>query len=232
MREIKIALAWCGIVVVLCGFSAYQIVYHWKLETDVLALLPDHERDPAIQSLRRIASSSLGRTAFFLVGHAQEPAAPAATHALGTWMAASPLFETVQWDYSGAQHAFFELYFPLRYRVLSPSIRYQLNTPDGDLALVQRLKELLYQPTSSLMTRLLAEDPLLFFSAWFKTGDSKQRNFRCKTVSYPCNTVVTCITSLLRTSRSTHLPPNLKNGSKRSGASGSVLFSRRGPVSM
>jgi len=163
MVGIKSSLAWCGIVAVLCGLSCYQVAYHWKLQTDVLALLPDEERDPTVQSLRQIASSSLGRTAFFLVGHAQEPAAHAATRTLAGWMAASPLFETVQWDYSGSQRAFFDLYFPLRYRVLSPSIRRQLNAPDGSLALVQRLKELLYQPTSSLMTRLLTEDPLLFF---------------------------------------------------------------------
>lgn len=159
----KSALAWCGIVTALCSFAAYQVVYRWKLQTDVLALLPDHESDPAIQSLKQIASSNLGRTAFFLVGHAEEPAAHAATRALGEWMAASPLFETVQWDYSGGQRAFFDLYFPLRYRVLSLVIRRQLNAPDASLALVQRLKQLLYQPTSSLMTQLLADDPLLFF---------------------------------------------------------------------
>lgn len=149
----------------LCGLSFYQVAYHWKLETDVLALLPEHERDPAIQSLRQIASSSLGRTAFFLVGHPQDPVAHAATRTLARWMAASPLFETVQWDYSGAQRAFFYLYFPLRYCVLSPFIRHQLNAPDAGLALAQRLKELLYQPMSALITRLLAEDPLLFFPA-------------------------------------------------------------------
>lgn len=161
----KSLLAWCGIVAVLCGLSCYQVVYHWELQTDVLALLPHNERDPALQSWRRLASSRVGRSAFFLVGHTHAPAAQAATRTLGEWMAASPLFETVQWDYSGTQQAFFDLYFPFRYRVLSPLIRRQLDTPDGSLTLVQRLKELLYQPTSSLLTKLLTEDPLLLFPA-------------------------------------------------------------------
>jgi predicted exporter len=161
----KSALVWCGIIAVLSGFAAYQVTYHWKLQTDVLALLPNEERDPAVLSLQRIASSSLGQAAFFLVGHGEESAAHAATRTLGEWMATNPLFATVQWDYSDTQRAFFDLYFPLRYCVLSPSIRQHLNAPDGSVALVHRLKELLYQPTSSLMTRLLAEDPLLFFPA-------------------------------------------------------------------
>ena len=88
------------------GNTTYgQVAYHWRLQTDVLALFPHNERDPAMQSLRQLASGSLGRTALFLLGDAQEPAARAATRTLGTWMAASPLFETVQWDYSHTQHA-------------------------------------------------------------------------------------------------------------------------------
>jgi len=165
MLGTKSALAWCAVVAVLCGFSFYQVAYHWKLQTDVLTLLPGNESDPATQSLRQIASGNLGRTALFLVGHTQESSAHAATRALGAWLAASPLVATVQWDYSRTQHAFFDLYFPFRYHILSPSIRHQLNTPDGPRALVERLKQILYQPTSSLMTRLLAEDPLLFFPA-------------------------------------------------------------------
>lgn len=165
MLGTKSALAWCGVVAVLCGFSYYQVAYHWKLQTDVLTLLPDNENDSATQSLRQIASGNLGRTALFLVGHPQDSSAHAATRALGTWLASSPLFATVQWDHSRTQHAFFDLYFPLRYHILSPSIRQQLNTPDGPRVLVERLKQLLYQPTSSLMSGLLLEDPLLFFPA-------------------------------------------------------------------
>lgn len=178
MLGTKSAFIWCGIVVALCGFSSYQVIYHWKLQTDVLALFPDSEHDPATQSLRQIASGNLGRTALFLVGHKQESAAHAATRALGTWLAASPLFATVQWDHSRTQHAFFDLYFPLRYHVLSPSIRHQLNTPDGYLALVERLKQQLYQPTSSLITPLLAEDPLLFFPALIQDWGQQTTQFQ------------------------------------------------------
>ena len=150
MLGTKSALAWCAVMVALCGFSSYQVAYHWQLQTDVLTLLPGNESEPATQSLRKIASSNLGRTALFLVGHTQDSSADAATHALGTWLAASPLVATVQWDHSRTQHAFFDLYFPLRYHILSPSIRHQLNAPDGPRALVERLKQILYQPTSYL----------------------------------------------------------------------------------
>jgi predicted exporter len=165
MLGTKSALAWCAVVVALCGFSFYQVAYHWKLQTDVLTLLPGNESDPTTQSLRQIASGSLARTALFLVGHTQDSSADAATRALGTWLAASPLVATVQWDHSRTQQAFFDLYFPFRYHILSPSVRHHLTTPNGSRALVERLTQILYQPTSSLMTRLLADDPLLFFPA-------------------------------------------------------------------
>ncbi|NOT58506.1 MAG: MMPL family transporter [Deltaproteobacteria bacterium] len=159
------ALAWCAVVVILCGFSAYQVAYHWRLQTDVLTLLPGNESEPATQSLRQIASGSLGRSALFLVGHTEDASAHAATRALGAWVAASPLFTTVHWDHSRTQQAFFELYFPFRYQMLSPSLRPLLDTPDAPRVLVERLTRTLYQPTSSLMTRLLADDPLLLFPA-------------------------------------------------------------------
>lgn len=178
MLGTKSALAWCGIVAVLCVFSSYQVAYHWKLQTDVLALLPDSESDPAAQSLRQMASGSMGRTALFLVGHTQDASAQAATRALGTWLAASPLFASVHWDHSRAQQAFFDLYFPLRYHILSPSIRQQLDTPDGPRALVERLTRQLYQPTSSLMTRLLPEDPLLFFPALMQDWGQRASQLR------------------------------------------------------
>ncbi|MBM4254636.1 MAG: hypothetical protein FJ147_01930 [Deltaproteobacteria bacterium] len=165
MLGTKTALAWCVVVVILCGLSCYQIIYHWKLQTDVLALLPDTERDPATAALRQIASGNLGRTVLFVVGHSQESAAREATRLLGEKLAASPLFVTVHWDHSRTQQAFFDLYFPFRYHLLSPSLRHDLNVPDGHLALIQRLKQLLYQPTSSLLTRFLEADPLLFFPA-------------------------------------------------------------------
>ena len=165
MLGAKSAIVWGGILTVLCGLSAYQVAHHWQFHTDVLALLPHTQRDPAVQSLRQLAAGNVGRMALFLVGHDQAPTAQAATRQLGTWMANSPLFESVQWDYSRNQHAFFDLYFPLRYRILSPRIRRHLDTPGGYAALIQRLTQLLYQPSSSLVTPILEDDPLLFFPA-------------------------------------------------------------------
>lgn len=165
MLGTKGAMAWFGLLVILCCVSWFQVTHHWRLQTDVLALLPKSEQDPAMQSLRQIASGTLGRTALFLVGHDRSQTARGATQQLGTWMEESALFKTVQWDYSRQRQAFFDLYFPLRYRILSPRIRRHLSTTDGYQALMQRLKQTLYQPTSALATRFLHEDPLLFFPA-------------------------------------------------------------------
>ena len=56
---------------VVGSIAAYQIINHWRIQTDILALLPQDEREPTLQTIRHIVSGELGRTALFLVGHAQ-----------------------------------------------------------------------------------------------------------------------------------------------------------------
>ena len=53
------------------------------------------------------------------------------TRQLGKLMDASGLFSVVRWDYSNQPKAFFELYFPLRYRFISPNLRPYLDKDDG-----------------------------------------------------------------------------------------------------
>jgi predicted exporter len=71
----------------------------------------------------------------------------------------------VHWDYSQQQQAFFEMYFPLRYRFIAPQLRHDLIQDDGYPSLMHRLQRELYNPTSPFVTRLLDNDPLLFFPA-------------------------------------------------------------------
>jgi len=127
-----------------------------------------------MRSLRRMASGALARTALFVIAHERPEIGREATCQLGAWMAASPLFKSVQWDYSRQQSAFFDLYFPLRYQILSPNVRRSLDAPAGYQMLLQRLQQMLYQPTSTFATRFLEQDPLLFFSAlaqaWGRPG--------------------------------------------------------------
>ena len=158
-------MACAGLLAAACMLSGVSILRHWRLQTDVLALLPRNERDPALQVARRLATGALGRTALYMVSHEQPQSGREATRQLGAWMGASPLFQHVQWDYSRQQRAFFNLYFPLRYQILSPEMRRLLDAPDGYQTLLQRLTQTLYQPTSALATRFLERDPLLFFSA-------------------------------------------------------------------
>ena len=115
-----------------------------------------------------MVSGELGRTALFLVGHAQSPIARDATRQLGQLMDASSLFAAVHWDYSQQQKAFLEFYFPFRYQFISPTMRVYLDTDDGYQHFLDHLTKELYQPFSSLSTRLLAEDPLLFFPELLK----------------------------------------------------------------
>lgn len=163
----KSAIVWLGVLVVFGYLGWVQVTENWHLQTDILALLPEDEQDLAMQSLRRIVSGTLGRTVLVLIGHENVAVAQAATRKLGTWMAENSLFEreSVLWDYGQHQQAFFDLYFPLRYHILSPDVRQQLQSANGYDVLLQQLQQNLYQPTSSFITPFLAMDPLLFFPA-------------------------------------------------------------------
>src|SRR6266446_914258 len=164
----KSAIAWFVILLVLCSISSYQIKNHWRIQTDILALLPQDEREPMVQTMRRMVSGELGRTALFLVSHAQPHMARDATRHLGKLMDASRVFSVVLWDYSNQPKAFFAFYFPLRYRFISPNLRPYLDRDDGYQYFIDRLKIELYQPMSSFVTRFLEGDPLLFFPELMK----------------------------------------------------------------
>ncbi len=164
----KSAIAWFVILLVLCSISSYQIKNHWRIQTDILALLPQDEREPMVQTIRRMVSGELGRTALFLVSHAQPHMARDATRHLGKLMDASRVFSVVLWDYSNQPKAFFAFYFPLRYRFISPNLRPYLDRDDGYQYFIDRLKIELYQPMSSFVTRFLEGDPLLFFPELMK----------------------------------------------------------------
>ena len=171
-------MAWCGIVLALGIFSGYQVTQHWQFQTDVLALLPQANDDPTLRSLRQLAAGTLGRTALFLVGHDQAETARSGARELAAHMAASPLFESVLWDHGQTQSAFFDLYFPLRYHVLSPSMRQDLRSAEGYHRLIRRLKQVLYQPTSAFVSRFLEADPLLFFMALIQDWGQQATQFK------------------------------------------------------
>jgi predicted exporter len=157
------ARAWVVILVGFCGLSTYQIIYHWRIDTDILALLPYDQQEPAVQTIRRMVAGELGRTALFLVSHPQPQIAREATRQMGRLLDASRVFTGVQWDYSQQPRAFFEFYFPLRYRFISQTMRSYLDQEDSYRYFSEHLKRELYQPISSFSTKFLDEDPLLFF---------------------------------------------------------------------
>ena len=165
----KIAIWWCLIVVCLCGWSVVQTQHHWSIQTDILGLLPKHDADATVRSLKRLVSEKLGRKVLILVSHVRSQVAREVTHHLGSRIELSPLFADTHWKYHDRQQAFFDLYFPLRYQILSPLVRQHLLQEDGYHYLLKRLKRELYQPTSVFATRFLEADPLLFFPEVIKS---------------------------------------------------------------
>lgn len=148
------------------GVAVYALLTEWRLETDILALLPEAESDATVRWTREVAAGSLGRSALFLVSHPDSAVVRTATRELGERLEESPAFSEVLWNYGRLESEYYDLYFPLRYQVLAPSIRRILRGDSAVERMVDRVRGLLFQPTSALVSRLIPEDPLLLFPAW------------------------------------------------------------------
>jgi predicted exporter len=171
-------ICWFVLLLGLCSLTVYAVRHHWRIQTDILALLPKDDRDATVRALRRLVSDTFGRRTLVLVSHAQPAIAREVTRQLAHMLEASELFTDVQWEYRHQHQAFFDFYFPRRYQVLSPLLRQYLEHEDGYTHLIARLERALYQPTSAFLTTFLDKDPLLFFPALLQSWQQAAAQLR------------------------------------------------------
>ncbi|OJT18130.1 hypothetical protein BO221_42340 [Archangium sp. Cb G35] len=170
----RLAIVW-ALLVLAVGVHQVRFWRSARLETDILALLPEDEQAPEVGAATRKLADESGRQLVLLVGapdwESAQRAAEAATEALSK--AGAPL-EPARVD-ATALDAAVEFYRPYRDRLLTPAQRAWLAraTPEelGGTALMK-----LYQPAGPRLTGW-SDDPLGLWPDWWaaRAAESEAR---------------------------------------------------------
>ncbi|MES2934356.1 MAG: MMPL family transporter [Pseudomonadota bacterium] len=173
-----IAVLW---LLAVCAFSLHNLVL-WtgdrlQIDTDVLAMLPQNERDPAVQAVTRQLADAASRRIVVLVGGRDWPAVQHAADAYAATLAQAKVPVAVRYQVGdAAADQWLDFFAPHRHQLLSPEQRQLLRsqTPQqlADLAV-----ESLYRPLGMPRLGEWRDDPLNLFGGWLsaRAGDSKVR---------------------------------------------------------
>jgi len=146
-----------------------------QLDTDVLAMLPQDERQPAVQQATRTLADAGQRKVVVLVGGGEWEAAKQAADRFATLVQAAraTLRYKVSDDSAGAWLGF---YAPYRGQLVAQSVVHELSIREPSV-LARRAVEQLYRPVGMPRVGAWAEDPLNLFGAWLteRAGDSRVR---------------------------------------------------------
>lgn len=150
---------WACAVTVLGVVYAVGVAGKLRVETDILAMLPEVDRDPMVEGAVRALSDATGRRTLFLVG-AKDPAG--ARRAAADFAAAlerSGAFPRVRREAAFDAAAIEALYGPHRAALLSDRHRRWLASGESG-RLVEDALRALYTPAGWLGARPFADDPL------------------------------------------------------------------------
>jgi predicted exporter len=161
-RGVRLAL-WA----VLCAALGLYSLRGMEFSTDITNFMPDGNGAELARVSRELVQSDLART-MVLTLHAEDPArARAAARELAEALRASP---DVAWLRAGADPEFlrsvYELYFPKRMYFVAEDPERELSPLLSDAGLraqAQRVRQSLALPMSTLLKRIVPEDPLGVF---------------------------------------------------------------------
>jgi len=170
------AWAWLGLVLAIAVHIAWLLVGgRLQLDTDVLAMLPQDERQPAVQRATRALADAAAQRVVVLVGGASWADAQRAGDAYAAQLLGAPV--TLKYRVTADAAAdFLGFYTPYRGQLLAPEQRLHLQvTPPAQLA--QQAIEQLYRPLGMPRMGAWTDDPLNLFGNWLgaRAGDSKVR---------------------------------------------------------
>ncbi|WP_077034409.1 hypothetical protein, partial [Pelomonas sp. KK5] len=167
---------WAALVLAMAAHVAWLLAGgHLQLDTDVLAMLPQDQRQPAVQAATRVLAEAGQRRVVVLVGGGEWAAAKAAGDAVAERLKAAPV--TLKFEVSDAAAAeWLDFYAPYRGQLLTPAQRERLQQADA-AALAREAVEQLYRPVGMPRIGRWNEDPLNLFSAWLgeRAGLSRVR---------------------------------------------------------
>ena len=144
-----------GLLAVFAG----SVLPHLKIETDILALLPNEQQDRAMDAALDAFSADLARKQIFLVGAAQLNDAQVAAKRFANELDASHAFSSVELELNADLRQRFGTYLRHRGYLLAPQDERTLRAGDTD-AIKQQALRAAFTPAGLIQPLSLAEDPL------------------------------------------------------------------------
>jgi predicted exporter len=151
-------------VLMVAGFVA-GVVPHFRVDTDILTLLPTDRHDADAEQALRTYTDQLGRRTLFLVEAKDLATAKPAAQAFADSLRTSPVFSRVQLDLDAGIVSGLQDYLPYRYGLLSDAQRQMLQTGQGQKLYEQALRSL-YTPAGWMRPFSASEDPLGLLSGF------------------------------------------------------------------
>jgi predicted exporter len=159
-------LVWLVVVAAAAIYLSVRLYHGVEFQTDLLALLPQEERDATVQRAKEKVSALLGQRIVVLVGHPDRAVARAAgaelAQALGQSGAVSQV--TYRLPADGLRRVG-EMFFPYRFGLLTPDDRARLEAGRGE-EIVTRALASVYGPAAYADGALLRRDPFLLLPAF------------------------------------------------------------------
>lgn len=154
---------WSAAVAVLLGLFVFDVLPHFRIETDLLALLPKGETDVAVDRALNRFSDQLGRNAVHLIGAPDFARAKQAAEKFASTLRASPAFAKVELEVDPDLLAkIADSYAPYRGGLLSDRSRAWLEAGD-EARLIEHAQQALYSPAAFMRRSGAASDPLDLF---------------------------------------------------------------------
>ena len=152
-------IAWSLLLLAVLGAFGFRVLPDLRVETDILALLPQERQDRDLDAALQAFSAELARRQIFLVGADSPEGARRAADAFAASLRSSGAFASVQFELDADLRSRAEIYLLHRAWLLAPQDRHALAS--GETApLLNRALRAAYTPIGLMQPVSLADDPL------------------------------------------------------------------------
>jgi predicted exporter len=160
------ALLWFVVVMCAGGYLSLRIYHGLQFRTDLMALLPQEEQNPALKHTNDLVTKALSRRVVVLVGHKDKAAARAAATEIARQLTASGLFDIATDSFDKTQlRQMGTFYYPYRFGLLSDADRELLKSNQGQ-AIAARALSQVYGVIGLANEKLLHDDPFLLMPSF------------------------------------------------------------------
>ncbi len=177
-RHAWLAALWFCLMIAVTVFNGwYWLGGHYRLETDILAMLPQDSRDTQVRDATRKLADSAARRIVVLVGAPRWSEARDAGDRYAAALARSGAPVTLRYTVTDQESAgWIDFYSPYRQQLLT-SAQVDMLGRESTPALAQRALAGLYQPMGMPRLGRWQEDPLNLFGQWLgeRAGQSRIR---------------------------------------------------------